>query len=242
MTGSVIQWRDAFGAPQFQPPNESKQPMPSFSITERLATQKRKKYVRRALLGALLFLTALAQNVPWLPGVFGSRALPLIPLAVCIAVLDQDTAGILFGAAAGILWDFTCAGFAWHGIYLTFIAFSSAMLMRYLFNRNARTIALLIFFSTLAYLLLRWLFDQVLPHFNHIRAPFDPYEDYLFTFARYSLPSLAYTMALAPLCYYLTHLIIKRTSRKQRRVKDRGGGQADWRRVKSRTISKEERP
>ena len=196
----------------------------AFSITERLATQKRKKYMRRALLSALLFLVALAQNVPWLPDIFGARPLPLIPLVVCIAVLDQEVPGVLFGGLAGILWDLSSAGVPWHAMYLTAVAFLCAMLMRYLFNRNARTISLLIFLSTLLYLLLRWLFDQALPYLNHMQAPFNPYEGYLFTFLRYSLPSLAYTLALAPLCYYLTWFVVKRTSRRQRQVKEQGIG------------------
>jgi len=186
------------------------------SITERLATQKQKKYIRRALLGVLVFLAAMAQNVPWLPGLFGARPLPLIPLVVCIAVLDQEIPAILFGAAAGILWDFSCAGASWCALYLTAIAFASAMLMRYILNRNPLTISLLMFFFTAFYLLLRWLFDHALPYFSHPQA--QPFGDTALILLRYSLPSLGYTMALASLCYYITLLIVRRTSRKQRRV------------------------
>jgi len=192
------------------------------SITERLATQKRKKYIRRGLLGVLLFLVAMAQNVPWLPGLFGAWPLPLIPLAVCIAVLDQEIPGILFGAAAGILWDFSSAGVSWHALYLTAIAFACAMLMRYVLNRNPLTIALLMFLFNVLYLLLRWLFDHALPYFNRSHAPSRPFGDTALILLRYSLPSLAYTMALAPLCYCLALLIVKRTSRKQVRVQNTG--------------------
>ena len=188
------------------------------SITERLATQNRKKYIRRALLAGLVFLVAMAQNVPWLPGIFGVLPLPLIPLVVCIAVLDQEVPGILFGTFAGILWDFSSEGFAWHAMYLTFAAFVCAMLMRYIINRNRLTITLLMLFFTFGYVTLHWLFDQLLPYFRHAELPFNSYDGALFTYLRYCLPSGAYTMLLAPVCYGLSYWIVKRTSRKQRNI------------------------
>ena len=188
------------------------------SITGRLATQKRKKYIRRAFLAGLVFLVAMAQNVPWLPGIFGVLPLPLIPLVVCIAVFDQEVPGILFGAFAGILWDFSSAGLAWHAMYLTFAAFVCAMLMRYVINRNRLTITLLMLFFTFGYVTLHWVFDQLLPYFNNAHLPFNPYGGALSAYLRYCLPAVGYTMLLAPICYGLTYWIIKRTSRKQRSV------------------------
>ena len=66
---------------------------------------RNKKNLRRFLLGALVFLVAMAQNVPLLPGIYGVRPLPLLPLVIAISVLDQALPGVLFGAAAGLLWD-----------------------------------------------------------------------------------------------------------------------------------------
>ena len=172
----------------------------------RLTTLKRKKYLRRILLTFLVLLTAMAQNVPWLPGLLGARALPLLPLVVVIAVLDQEIPAILFGAFAGLLWDIAVPGLPWNALYLTAAAFACAMLMRYVLNHNWLTVSLLSLLTAAGHFLLRWFLDTR----GLDRAAW--------ALARYTLPSLAYTLALAPLCYALVRLIVRRTSRRQRGV------------------------
>jgi rod shape-determining protein MreD len=167
---------------------------------------QRNQYLRRVLLSILVFLVAMAQNVPWLPAIFGVRPLPLVPLVVCIAVLDQEIPAIAFGVFAGLLWDYVTPGFPWHAIYLCTVAFACAVLTRYIINRNRLTIALLILFASLGYILLRWLVDFA---FAPSAVP---------VLFRHSLPSLAYTLLLAPLCYFSTNRVVQRTSRKQRGV------------------------
>ena len=176
------------------------------SVTE---DRKRTKYIRRALLGALVFMTAMVQNVPWLPDILGARALPLLPLVVSIAILDQPVPAIVFGAFAGILWDFSVSGHGLHALYLTTVAFTCAMLLRYILNRNALTVFILSFFSSYTYIFLRWSFDYNLtgPSGNVLRP-----------LLRYSLPSLAYTLLLLPACYALARLIVRKTSRRPRGV------------------------
>ena len=172
----------------------------------RLTTLKRKKYLRRILLTVLVFLTAMAQNVPWLPGLWGGRALPLLPLTVAIAVLDQEVPAILFGAFAGLLWDISTPGLPWNAIYLVCAAFICAMLMRYTLNHNWLTVSLLSFFTSAGHIFLRWFID--------IRS----LDGALYALLRYTLPSLAYTLLLAPLCYLLVRSIVRKTSRRQRGV------------------------
>ena len=172
------------------------------SLQLQVFARKRKKYIRRALLCVLVFFAAMAQHVPWIPGVFGVRPLPLLPLVVCVAVFDQEIPAIFFGAFAGILWDFNAPGVPWRALYLTFVAFACAMLMRYLLNRNRLTIGLLVFASSALYLLLSWLVVSGDPR----------------VLLRFSLPTLAYIMLVAPVCYFLAYWIVKRTSRKQRQV------------------------
>ena len=172
----------------------------------RFDTLKRKKYIRRTLLGLLVFLTAMAQNVPWLPGIFGGRALPLLPLTVAIAVLDREIAAMLLGALAGLLWDLVTPGFPWNALYLTAVAFACAMLMRYVLNRNWLTVSLLTLLTSAGHFLLRWAID------------FHGYEGAAHALLRCTLPGLAYTLLLAPLCYALVLAIVRRTSRKQRGV------------------------
>ncbi|MDR2687573.1 MAG: hypothetical protein LBB75_07460 [Oscillospiraceae bacterium] len=165
---------------------------------------KNKKYLRRVLLGALVFLTAMAQNVPWLPGIYGVRALPLLPLAVAVAVLDQALPGVLFGAFAGLLWDIAGPSAMPPALYLACAAFTCAMLMRYVLIRNKLTVGLLMFLFTAGYLALRWGMDYAaLP--GGARA-----------LLRYSLPGLGYTMLTAVPVYLLAQGIVRRTSRKSK--------------------------
>lgn len=167
---------------------------------------KRNKYLRRLTLGLLVFITAMAQNVPWLPAIFGARGLPLIPLAVAIAVLEQEVPAILFGTMAGLCWDFSGESLrGWHAIFLTAVAFLCAALMRYVLNRNALTVTLLSLAATALYLAARWAYDAlfIAPELAASSA------------LLFYLPRLAYTMALLPACYLLVRSVVRKTSRKQ---------------------------
>jgi len=165
---------------------------------------KNKKYLRRLLLGVLVFLAAAAQNVPWLPGIYGVRALPLLPLVIAIAVLDQALPGVLYGAFAGLLWDITGPSAVPHAVYLTCAAFICAMLMRYVLIRNALTVGLLMSLFTAGYLALRWGLDcAALP-------------GGAWALLRYSLPALGYTMLTAVPVYLLAQGVVRRTSRRSK--------------------------
>ena len=165
---------------------------------------RNKKNLRRALLGALVFLTAMAQNVPLLPGIYGVRALPLLPLVIAIAVLDQTLPGVLFGAFAGLLWDIAAPAAIPHALYLACAAFACATLMRYVLIRNPLTVGLLMFLFTSAYLALRWAVD-------YASLPGGTY-----SLLRWSLPSLGYTMLLAIPAYLAVRSIVRRTSRRSK--------------------------
>jgi len=167
---------------------------------------KRKKYIRRTLLGVLVFLAAMAQNVPWLPGAWGARALPLLPLAVAIAVQDREIPAMLLAALGGLLWDIATPGFPWNALYLTAVSFACAMLMRYVLNRNWLTVSLLTLLASAFHFLPRWAIQyHGLPGASR-------------ALLRYTLPSLAYTLLLTPLCYLLVRQIVRKTSRRQRGV------------------------
>ncbi len=169
--------------------------------------QKQNRYLRRLALGLLIVFTAMVQNVPWLPAFFGVRALPLIPLVVAIAVLEQEVPSILFGALAGLCWDVSSeSASGWHALFLTVTAFVCAMLMRYILNRNLLTVALLTFAAALGYLFVRWLLDVIL---------YPGYGGALHALWRFYLPRLVYIMALLPVYYGLVRAVIRRTSRRQ---------------------------
>jgi len=178
----------------------------------KITPQQKRKYLRRGLLGLLVLFTAMAQNVLWLPVIYGARALPLLPLVVAIAIYDQPVPAIIYGALAGAAWDVSSASGGYHAIYLAIAAFACAMGMRYFLNKNFFTVLLLAFAVVSIYLIVHWFtVFAVLPNLTpaQITLPL----------LREALPSLGYTMLLAPLCFTLVSIAVRRTSRRQRRVK-----------------------
>jgi len=169
---------------------------------------KRRKYTRRVLMGALVFTVAMAQNVPWLPPVYGARALPLLPLVAVIAVYDQPVPAILFGALAGALWDVASPAYGLHAVYLAAAAFACAMCMRYFLNRNLLTVALLCLGTAALYLLARWFADYAVLEALTAAEMTRP-------LLREALPTLGYTMLTVPVCALAVTGIVRRTSRRQ---------------------------
>jgi|GEM_PF-1640664 len=172
---------------------------------------KRNRILRRTALGALVLLTAMAQFVPWLPVVYGARALPLLVLVAAIAYYDRAVAAIVTAAFAGVLWDIAAPHGTYHAIYLAIAAFLCAMGVRYFFNRNKVTKVLIPIAVTAVYVFLRWFVDTlILPGMSFAQTT--P------LLLRETLPSLGYTLLLAPLMFTLVSVIVRRTSRRRQRI------------------------
>jgi len=172
---------------------------------------KRNRILRRIALSALMLLTAMAQFVPWLPVVYGARAFPLLVLVAAIACYDQPASAVIYGALAGVLWDIAAPQGSYHAFFLAIAAFVSAMGVRYLFNRNQVTKALVPISITVAYVFLRWTLDT-------LAMPGIGFAQNTTMLLRETLPSLGYTLLLAPLLFTFVSLIVRRTSRRQQRV------------------------
>ncbi|MCL2445716.1 MAG: hypothetical protein FWD06_02985 [Oscillospiraceae bacterium] len=172
---------------------------------------KRNRILRRIALSALMLLTAMAQFVPWLPVVYGARAFPLLMLVAAIAYYDQAASAVLYGALAGILWDIAAPYGTYHAVFLAVAAFLCAMGVRYFFNRNKVSKVLIPIAMTAAYIFLRWTLDT-------LALPGITFAQNMPMLLRESLPSLGYTLLLAPLMFTLVSLIVRRTSRRKQRV------------------------
>jgi rod shape-determining protein MreD len=167
--------------------------------------RKKRRYARRLALSLLVLLVALAQTVPLLPPIFGVRALPLIPLVVALAILDQEVPAVCYAFVAGLIWDVFAVSRGWNAMFLTVLGFVCAMLMRYFLNRNRLSAALLFSVAVGGYLLFRWVIIYV----------FQRYDQAIWVLARYELPSFCYTMLLAPLEYAVVRAVVRRTSKRQ---------------------------
>ncbi|MDR2647582.1 MAG: rod shape-determining protein MreD [Oscillospiraceae bacterium] len=170
-----------------------------------LSKNQRKLYLRRVILAVFVVFTAMAQNVPWLPAIFGIRALPLIPLVVTIAVLDTEPAAIGAGFFAGVFWDLSANAHGLHAIFCTCTAFAVAMLMRYLLNRNRIAVFLLSACAVAFYLFAHWMTAHV----------FSGHDLPIYLFVRYYLPSFVYTILFLPIDYLLVNAVVRRTSRRK---------------------------
>ena len=68
---------------------------------------------RILLLLTTIVLAALQNTDGLLPTFFGARLMPLIPFVVCVGIFEGETAGLLYGAAAGAFWLCAEAALGW---------------------------------------------------------------------------------------------------------------------------------
>ncbi len=164
-------------------------------------------YIRKILLLALVALTAVFQHTDGaIPLLFGTKAMLLVPLVVSIAVHERSTNGLLFGAVAGILWDFaTVRGDGFFSVALCGIGFVCGCLVTYIMRNSLATNLILSGLSIFAVNTVYW--------FVFIfRKGYEGAGDVLFG---YYLPSVLYTLLFGVIYYYLVGFIHKATLKKK---------------------------
>ncbi len=164
-------------------------------------------YIRKILLLALVAVTALFQHTDGaIPVLFGTRAMLLVPLVVAIAVHERSMNGLIYGALAGILWDFaTVRGDGFFSVGLCGIGFICGCLVTYIMRNNLVTSLLLSGASIFAVNTVYW--------FMFIfRKGYEGAADVLFG---YYLPSVLYTLIFGVVYYYLVGFIHKATAKKK---------------------------
>ena len=163
-----------------------------------LSKKKKVLYETRALFGALIIIIALLQNTPHLmPSIFGSHALILIPLVVCIGMFEKAVVAALFGTFAGVLWDITLAkGDGYNAMVLMLLATAASVLMR----NNISTALLLSLSAIVIYMLLHWFIFVVC---SGAKGGF-------ITLGTFYLPSAIYTAVFAPLIYIMLRAILRK--------------------------------
>ncbi|MDR1565600.1 MAG: rod shape-determining protein MreD [Oscillospiraceae bacterium] len=146
-----------------------------------------------------LFIAFILGQTPGLiPRIFG--VLPMLPICVCvcIALFEGEFAGLLFGAAGGLLMDFSGTKvFGFHALFLTILCYVCGMFVVYLMRNNIVTCMLLGTGSLLIIGIMRWLFLYVI---------WD-YDGLWYLFYSVILPSVGYSMVLLPVFFYLNKVI-----------------------------------
>ncbi len=115
--------------------------------------------------GILILLFAVWQLSPrgW-PVLLGGRPLLLVPLTAAIAMFSGPVGGATAGIAAGVLWGlFSKALFGFHALMLMLLGCAVGLLVRLLLRNNVLSALLLCGGGTVAYALVDWLCNCVLP-------------------------------------------------------------------------------
>ncbi|MEM1485070.1 hypothetical protein V6615_09340 [Oscillospiraceae bacterium PP1C4] len=157
----------------------------------------RKKWIYAAKHAAYILAIVLiyvAQTTPGFLTVFGVKPNFVIPAAVCIAMLEGEYIGGLYGAFTGLLCDlggFVLFGF--NSIILMVTCVIVGLLTIYMLRSGVINYILLL----AGVLLTRGLLDYLL---NYVMWG---YHDVWMVLAYSILPSIIYTVAASPLVYYL---------------------------------------
>ncbi|MBE6768948.1 MAG: hypothetical protein E7549_08625 [Ruminococcaceae bacterium] len=158
--------------------------------------------------GLLILFLGLWQLSPrgWVT-ILGGRPLLLVPLTAAIAMFSGPVGGAAAGVAAGVLWGlFSKALFGFHALMLMLLGCAVGLLVRLLLRNNALSALLLCGGGTVAYGLVDWLCNCVLPLTDGA----------LLILWRTVLPNVAYTLVLCLPLYGAVRGITKMLKNRER--------------------------
>ena len=152
------------------------------------------------MLALLLVLAALLQHTKGaLPVIGGANCFLLLPLCVAIAMREKSLVAMAFGVLGGALWDFASpSGDGFYAAALCLLCFVCGALCSFVLRVNLRSFLLLCACAGLLLVLAHWFFFLYLPATGDAKALF-----------RHELPSLVYTLAVSPLCYWVVKAVSK---------------------------------
>lgn len=115
----------------------------------------------------LMLLCTVLQTTPGLFQLGGAKPLWLLPLALAVAVEEDEFSGGIFGAVCGLMWDYTAGRtvgmLAFELLVLCFLL--SAVVQLY-FKASAANFVLLALAASLLVLSLDWLFFYYMPGYS----------------------------------------------------------------------------
>ncbi len=154
------------------------------------------KYIRWAILGALLTVSVLLQNsAGGFSEFLGARVFICIPMCVAVAMFEREVPAAIFGAVAGALWDVSSGVDGFNTLVLMILCAVSSLLISHLMRNNVITSLVLGAGSILAYEIV-YIAVRFWGAGNPVRA--------IFTFY---LPSFLITVIFVPICYILIKFV-----------------------------------
>lgn len=160
-------------------------------------------------MAVLVAFTAVAQHTDSaVPRLFSVPPMLLVPVVVSIAMFERSTVGMLFGAMAGILWDFAAVrGDGYFSVMLCAIGFLSGAAVTFLMRNNIYSALVLGGIATAVCNVGYWL----------IFILGKGYEGALSVLFSYYLPSVLYTMVFVFVYYYIVKFTVNLTAQKKKR-------------------------
>lgn len=158
-------------------------------------TFDRQLAIRRAMYALLLVLAALLQHTRGaLPSVGGANCFLLLPLCTAISMREKSLVAMAFGVFGGALWDFASpSGDGFYAAALCLLCFVCGALCSFVLRVNLRSFLLLCACAGMLLMFAHWFFFLCLPGVDGAGR----------LLLRRELPSLVFTLAVSPLCYWL---------------------------------------
>lgn len=149
----------------------------------------------------LLLLAVFQMQAPFYPHFTNITPLFLIPAVISIAMLEGETAGGLYGIAAGLFWDNgTGRIFGFNALLLMVLGVAIGLFIKYLFKPSALSTVLFTALFSFTHLLLTWFFFCFLAGDT----------DILFALLHTILPTVCVTLLFAAPLYLGAKLINSR--------------------------------
>lgn len=158
-------------------------------------TFDKQKLLRRAIFGLLLVVCALLQHTRGAFLHFGSvHAWLLVPALVAVAMQERSVPATLFGAFAGVLWDYAHTGMdGFFALWFALLAFLCSTLVIFWVRNNMSAALVLCGAALLLTAALQWFCFVVLPGQGSAAA----------VLFGHALPSALFSFVFAPPLYWL---------------------------------------
>ena len=151
----------------------------------------------------ILACFVIQQTPGLLPELFLARPTIILPVALSIAVFEQESASMSFGLLCGLLIDFGL-GYAlgFHALFLAVVCYAVSVMSGNLLKTNLLTAMLVALVCIPVLFLLQWVFYYVLFGYSYVSH----------ALVYHYLPRMGYTLLFMPLFYYFNRafaLLIK---------------------------------
>ncbi|WP_085831850.1 rod shape-determining protein MreD [Clostridium merdae] len=142
----------------------------------------------------IVVIYLINQTPGLIPPVFGARPVLLLPVAICIALFESETAAMGFGLMCGALLDFGMSGgssLGFHTLLLSVFCYCAGLMAVHLLRANLLT-AFLLSTAVVAFIFtLQWLFYYVFVGYQYPGV----------ALVSHYLPRFVYTLLPVPLIY-----------------------------------------